>query len=156
MIRKAVIDFSAFFGSDRKNIIIKELSVLDLETNCVQHWIFKPPRDTIGYVVGIQHDCGSWYSRELEGHNQWLSKHYHGIAYEVGSSEYSSLPSALRDICCKVQLLYTASNEKAKVLEQILEHQRVVFSLESLGCPPLSSDMLILPPEFKKDKKECL
>lgn len=146
MIGRAVIDFSAFIGEDKK-IIIKELSVIDLDSRCTQHWIFKPPKETSSASsTGIQHDCGGWHGGEFAGHNRWLSKHYHGIGFGAGSADYASLSSALGDVCCNVQLLYAASSEKAKVLETLLDNRRVVFSLESLGCPALSSDVLILPP----------
>lgn len=159
MIRKAVIDFSAFVGENKK-VIIKELSVLDLDSNCAQHWIFKPPKESGEEVpAGIQRDCGAWsHAVVLDGHNRWLSKHYHGIGFGAGSADYGSLTSALKDICCSVKILYTASCEKAKVLEQLLDNNRVVFSLELLGCPPLSSDTILLPPVdvSTKDRKECL
>lgn len=155
MATKAVIDFSAFIGENKK-IIVKELSIIDLDSNCVQHWIFKPPKETTGSFTGIQHDCGGWHSGEFSGHNRWLSKHYHGIGFGAGSSDYNSLSSALGDICCGMKLLYTASCEKARVLEKLLDNGRVVFSLESLGCPPLSGDSIILPPVEEIVKNECL
>lgn len=158
MIKKAVIDFSAFIGEDR-NVVIKELTIMDLVSNCFQHWIFKPPKDTSSsFSSGMQHDCGAWHSSQFDSHNKWLSRHYHGLGFSSGSVEYESLLSSLRDICCDVQLIYAASSEKAKVLEKLLEHRRAVFSLELLGCPPLSSDLLILPPieDLYNQKNQCL
>ena len=152
MIQKAVIDFSAFVG-DNKKVIIKELSILDLESKCVQHCIFKPPLLQPPSQVRLQHDCGDW---QQGAHNRWLTKHYHGLGFSTGSADYESLTNTLHEICRNIKLLYAASSEKAKVLENILNNSRVVFSLESLGCPPLSSDLLILPPSEDPSTNQCL
>lgn len=44
---KVMVDFNAFIGKDvvtkKMNVFIKELSIVDVVTRYVAHWIFKQP-----------------------------------------------------------------------------------------------------------------
>lgn len=114
MIEKGLIDFSSFAGKNVK-IVIKELTVLDLDSRCTQHRISPKDMITLGYA-GLQTDYGVLHASAIDGDNRWLAKHYHGIGFDAGSVEYESLQSTLREICYDIRLIYSASNEKAKVL----------------------------------------
>lgn len=137
MSRKAVIDFSAFV-SITNDVIIKELTVVDIESGSAQHWIFKPPKDTPNYWSG---------SCAIDRHNGWLSKHYHGIEFYAGFTQYEEMLSALNNVCSDMQTLYAPDLEKARVLERLFNARRLVFSLEALGCPQLQRATLF--PNFK-------
>lgn len=131
MIEKAVIDFSAFIGKD-KEVVIKELTVMDVASKNVFHWLFKPPKDAS--------NGSSWCH---DRRNCWLSAHYHGLDFYSGFNEYESMFSLLSTICMEVKLLFAADTQKAKVLENLFgSPRRLVFSLELLGCPPLPKDEL--------------
>lgn len=131
-ISKAVIDFSAFFNGDKK-VIIKELSIMDVDSKCVQHWVLKSPKGRMDLP----------YSQVCR--NAWLTRHYHGLEMNAGVMEYESLASALDYICDRFQFIFAATTEKARILEDTILGRRSVISLELLGCPPLSRDMIIRP-----------
>lgn len=135
MIRKGVIDFTAFLSKDRQ-VIIKELSVIDIESKCVQHWIFEPPQDQ------LQMQCSA-NNFTFDYHNKWMSTHFHGLYYMHGSTAYKNLTSVLMQICRDVHVLFATTTEKAKVLEEIFNYDRAVVSLELLGCPSLPRDPLL-------------
>lgn len=148
MVRKGIIDFTAFL-SKNDEVIIKELTVIDIYTKATQHWIFQPPKDQL-----VQLDC---YSSSSDYHNNWMRTHYHGLYYSNGTTSYESLTSALENTCRDIHLLFAPTTEKAKVLEEIFRHERAVISLQSLGCPQLPRDMLYMTKEDEKKKSSsCL
>jgi len=140
---KLVIDFTAFTARD-KSIIVKEVSVIDVESQCVQHFVFKPPKDT-GVWDGL-------VSRQY----QWFSMHHHGLDYFDGSIEYSSLGEVVRSVCRDAAFIFAPSQDKAAWLENnVFNKSRVVFNLELFGClNTLSSGVLFFPVE--DDKNQCL
>lgn len=129
---KIVIDFSAFVCSVTKDVIIKELSIVEVESKCAQSWIFKPP----------QEKYTTWPRGTDFRHNSWLSDHYHGIDFTTGFTSYEFLETALNFHCSEAQMLLVSDEEKARVLERIFQGRRVVFSLEHLGCPSLPKEPL--------------
>lgn len=120
---KFVIDFNAFVDKDKK-VIIKELTVVDIDSTSSQHWIFKPPNAT----------------SSMDRHNAWIAKHYHGLEFFSGDLDYDTLNSTLEHICTRADLLYAHDRQKARVLNKLIG--RLVFDLESLGCPPLPKETL--------------
>lgn len=130
--RKVVVDFSAFVGKDpvtkKKHVCIKELSIVDVATRCVAHWIFEQPKgNEYGFVGNL-----------FAGHpNSWIASHYHGLNYTSGFTSYESLLHILNHHCHDSKFVFAPDLEKAKVLEKLFKRRRVVFSLEMLGCPPL-------------------
>lgn len=126
---KILIDFTAFRSSKGDHdVVIKELSIVDIESKCAQHWIFSPPTHS-----------QPWTSKPQD---LWLSRHHHGIEFYTGFANYDSLIPALNFHSSKAQLLFAQTREKAKILEKIFNARRLVFDLESLGCPPLPRDGL--------------
>lgn len=145
MLRRAVIDFTAFVDKERK-VIIKELSVIDVDSKCIQHWILKPPKigTSVPYNKTSKSSCFTHY-------NRWLIEHFHGLDYHFGHTEYESLWILLNCICSEFKLLFNLDLEKARVIEQIFDAKRAVLSLEALGCPPKVKKKFIpmFPPEVK-------
>lgn len=133
---KALVDFSAFAvepatGEEKPEYIVKELTIVDIRTGYHMHWIFKPPEGS---------DPGTG-SRRSALHNRWLSDSYHGLDFDVGLTDYGSLPDALKLYCGDANLVFAPNRAKAKVLESLFAPvKRAVFDLEALGCPP--------PPSF--------
>lgn len=134
MVRKGVIDFTAFLSND-KQVIIKELTVIDVDSQCTQHWIFQPPQNQ-------QLMLSCWDNKTFEYHNRWMSTHFHGLYYSNGFTPYDSLPLVLAQICRDIQVLFATTTEKAKALEEIFNFDRAVISLELLGCPLIAHDPL--------------
>jgi hypothetical protein len=155
MVRKGVIDFSAFIDKDRQ-VIVKELSVIDIDSKCTQHWIFLPPQDK------QQSMLSTWDNNGFEYHNNWMSTHFHGLYYTNGFTPYENLQSVLTNICRSIHVLFAASTEKARVLEEeIFNFERAVISLELLECPPLPRDPLLHlkeedPEKNQNNYKKCL
>lgn len=130
-LTKVLIDFSAFVskpakGEKKPNVLIKELTIADIDSGCHQHWIFKPPKDSPHWTGSLT----------LDRHNGWISEHYHGLDFHLGFTEYESLTASLNYLSTQANLLYAPNREKAKILEDLFNVRRVVFDLEALGCPP--------------------
>lgn len=139
MIKQAVIDFSAFVGKN-KCAIVKELSIVDVDSLCSQNWIFRSPVTEAREVEHINETNSDW--AENAHYNNWVSRHFHGLDYDWGDVAYEQLFYTLLNACKGIKLLYAPSAEKAKVLEKIMDSRRVVFNLEALGCPPQPNGML--------------
>ena len=61
---EAILDIQCIVGADNK-YIIKEMSIVDMDSNASQHWIFKN-----------SHINQNAKSRSV---NNWLQRHYHGL-----------------------------------------------------------------------------
>lgn len=151
MVKTGIIDFTAFLGKDNE-VIIKELSIIDIASKCTQHWIFQPPQDQQQLMQS------SWNNKTFDYHNNWMSTHYHGLYYTNGSSNYENLQSALINTCRNIQILFAPTVEKAKVLEDIFRDERVVIGLELFGCPQLPREPLfnLNLSEQENKYKSCL
>lgn len=137
MLEKAVIDYNAFIDQ-RGEVIIKELAVVDVTTKDVQHWIFKSPQGRGAFEVN--EDRKNPFYR-----NRWLSRNFHGLDFDDGTTPYEELYSALHSLCRNFSVLYAASDDKCVVLERVLE--RPVFSLKTLGCDHLPRQEILPLPE---------
>lgn len=147
MVRQGIIDFTAFLDKDGQ-VIIKELSVIDVDSKCTQHWIFKPPTDQQqSMIFGAN-------NRSFDYHNRWMSTHYHGLYYSNGTTLYESLPSSLDHTCHDIRILFAPTTEKAQILERLFNKQRAVISLELFGCPPLPRDILFGCRKNEEDGEE--
>lgn len=130
--RKVVIDFNALVGRDsvtqKKYVMIKELTIVDVDTKCASHTIFEKPKDNPFN-----------YSGEFFGDrtNNWLASHYHGLDYHTGFTSYESLLQVLNYHCDGARFIFAPDVEKAKVLEKLFKRKRIVFSLQMLGAPTL-------------------
>jgi len=146
MGRKLIIDFSAFTARGKK-VIVKELTVIDVESQCVQHMVFKPPNDSAS-VTSISSDGR---------HYNWMSMHYNGLDFYEGSADYSSLNTVMKYLCMDADLIFAPSHEKASWLEsEIFDKTRVVFNLQQFGCNLYSSSSTSLWFPADDDKHQCL
>lgn len=133
---RVLVDLSAFAAerpTGELRYIVKELTVVDIDSGCHQHWVFKSPEDTSCCgTAGI-----NW---RLDWHNDWLSNHYIGLDYRTGLAEYDSLNDALDYHCRGARLVFAPNRVKAQILDELLNSDSAVIDLEALGCPP--------PPNF--------
>lgn len=124
---KVVVDFSTFSSNANvSEVVIKELTIVDIETKCLQHYIFSPP------------DSASNWDTD----RRWLSHHFHGLDFNLGFSNYDSLLQVLNYHTEHAKLIFTPTREKAKILENLFKTRRIVFDLETLGCPPIPREGL--------------
>jgi hypothetical protein len=100
--------------------MIKEMSIVDIETWATQHWIFK-------------------HSKSMEDNkspktNKWLGHYYHQLAIEYGDIEYEELSRILNSL--KFGCIYVKGEQKKQVLMEYIPHVALI-NIEDLGCPCL-------------------
>lgn len=116
----AVIDFQAFMGIGPSRFIVKEVSVMDLDTLAEQSFLFKPPREI---------------PKERSPCDIWLKKHHHHLEWSQGDIEYFMLEDVLFKSTKKFRFLFAKGIEKCDFLEGLL--RKYVYDLEVFGCPAL-------------------
>jgi len=95
----AIIDFHCILGKDNE-YMIKEMSVVDVETWATQHWIFKNSKS-------IQDNK----SRKT---NKWLEHNYHKLSLEYGDVEYEELSRVLNSL--KFSFIYVKGDQKKQLV----------------------------------------
>jgi hypothetical protein len=99
--KKCVIEFQAFRNNHDK-FIIKELTFLDVSTNVVNYFLFKPPFPF------------KKFNSKSYRTNTWLTKYLHHIEWEEGFTHYKELDSIMYHYCQQYDEIYTTGDEKAK------------------------------------------
>src|SRR5436190_20617836 len=94
------IDYSVFTARDN-SVIVKELSIGDVDSQCIQHLVFKPPKET---------DTVMWDLYKSRRY-QWISMHY--LDYFEGSVEYANMKSTINSLCKDASFIFSTSQEKA-------------------------------------------
>lgn len=117
-----MLDFQAFCGLGTTKFIVKEVSIVDLDTLAEHSFLFKPPKD-------IPKDAGRSYS------DVWLKKHHHHLEWSQGHIDYSMLEEVLTKYTKKFKFLFAKGVEKCVFLEDLL--RKFVYDLELFGCPNL-------------------
>lgn len=123
-LSRVLVDFSAFAAERTTgdvNLpvhIIKEMTIVDIDSGCYQTWIYKQPKESY-------HWDGS---EPLEKHNQWLIDHYHGLEYHLGFADYESLTDTLNHHCGRASLLFAANRVKTRILEDLLYMKQAVYT----------------------------
>lgn len=120
---EVIIDVQGFKKAYNE-FIFKELAIVPLEED-VQPivYLFEPPHDW------------NFLERRYKCENSWLTKNYHGIAWEDGDVPYAELEDILRSSTKDVVKIYVKGLEKQKWLNQFASN---VFNIESLDCPSLT------------------
>lgn len=121
---KAVVEFQGFLDGNN-GYIIKELVVMCVETGVSQQWLFRPPSSSIHY--NVQH------SRPT----RWLSKYYHGLAWNSGETAYFRLEHILLVNTYFYDTIYTKGLEKCSFLSKLM--RRCVMNLEDIDCPSVKT-----------------
>jgi len=117
---KAVVDIQAFLD-DHNEFIVKELTIVDVQTKAMQHWIFKPPYSFRCLQNGSQRT------------NRWLSKYYHKLDWTLGDVSYSQLPIILEYLNRNYCIIFVKGEKKKKLLERHCPDS-LVLELEKYGC----------------------
>lgn len=119
----AVVDVQCFVDSS-DNFIIKEMTIVDVETLSYQHWIYKPP-------VTSQLDLKSTRT------NQWLSHNYHKLNWKDGYTNYEEIANILDFFGKKYDFIYVKGLQKQLLLKSYLRN-KLIINVELLGCPKIS------------------
>ena len=114
----AIIEFQGF--TENGKYVVKELSIINVETKCCNTWLFKSPARIL-------------YAKEVA----WLESNYHGLSKDNGDIEYSELESILCKYTRRYRYLFTKGSQKASFLTSLLPKGICVANLELYGCPSL-------------------
>ena len=107
MAKQCIIELQAFRGN-KGEFIIKELVFMDLETNAINYFLFKPPFPF------------AMLRKRAAKTNRWLMKHFHHITWSEGFIDYTELDKVMTHYCRQYQLAYTSGLEKSKWIEQYM------------------------------------
>lgn len=97
--RPCVVELQAFSDSN-DNYIVKELAFLDMNTNAVYYFLFKPPFPF------------SRLSKKAQRSNKWLMKNYHYITWEEGFTSYKEIDNIMYHFGSKFTKYYTTGSNK--------------------------------------------
>jgi len=111
----AVLDIQCVLGANSK-YVIKEMSVIDVDSWTTQHWIFK-------------HTFNSLHV------NKWLERNYHQIPIQYGDVEYKELERILHSL--KFDYIYIKGEQKRQIIRELIPRVEVI-NLEDIGCPRLN------------------
>lgn len=116
----AIVDIQCVLAINYK-YLIKELSVIDVYSSAVQHWIFKTPSE-----------LQNARSRSM---NKWLFKNYHQLSEKCGDVEYGDLERIMKSLTYTT--IYVKGKQKAQIIENYIPNVEVI-DLQQLGCPRLN------------------
>lgn len=97
--RPCVVECQAFYDSDDE-YIVKELTFLDMNTNVVYYFLFKPPFSFRKLFKKAQRS------------NKWLMNNYHYITWGEGFTSYKDVNSIMYHFCSKFTTFYTTGSKK--------------------------------------------
>lgn len=116
----AIIDIQCTVGKNSK-YMIKEMSIVDIETWSIGHWIFKHTRDT--------------QDEKSLNVNRWLETHYHEIPLEYGDIQYDEICRILNSFNFKC--IYIKGEQKKNIIKEFVQHTSII-NLEEMSCPRLN------------------
>ena len=115
----AILDMQCVLGVNNK-YMIKEMSIVDIETYATQHWIFKNPH--------LKQDNKSRKTIK------WLERNFHQLTIEHGDVEYDEVGRILNSL--KFKCIYVKGEQKKQLLIDFIPHVSIV-NIEDIGCPRL-------------------
>lgn len=103
--KRCIIEFQSFVDNE-KRFIVKELVVMDLQTNVVNHFLLKPPYSfkKLSYIA--------------KKTNKWLMNNFHYIAWSEGFVNYKELDNIMYHYCQQYETIYTTGFKKKQWIEQ--------------------------------------
>jgi len=119
--RSGVIEFQAFKDNNDK-FIVKELAILDLSTNVLYHFLFKPP-----------YSFNSLNSKARRT-NRWVTNYFSRINWLDGFISYNKFDSIMYRFCSKFKTIYTNGEEKRAWIQ--------MFTTSNVINYPISKDFL--------------
>jgi hypothetical protein len=102
----AVIDFQQIQGK------ILEVSIVDIDTNCAQHWTFK--------------------THSLNKYEDWSCDI--AVPYE-GDLELVKLKPSMEKYTSRFKFIFSHGDEKCKFIEDNILERRNIYNLEDFACP---------------------
>lgn len=120
MLSSAILDVHCVLDGAAK-FMIKEMSVVDIDTYATQHWIFKH-----------SHLTQNAKSRSV---NKWLERNYHKLSLEYGDVEYTEINHILNSLTFDV--IYVKGEQKQKIIKDIVPYANII-NIEEIGCPRLN------------------
>lgn len=118
-----VIDVQGFKKAHNE-FIFKELAIVPVgeDVQPTVH-LFEPPHDW------------NFLERRYKCENSWLTKNYHGIAWEDGDIPYEELGGILQSCTKGVGKVYVKGIDKQKWLDPYITN---ILNIETLECPSLT------------------
>lgn len=141
-----VLDMQCYFDNQMK-YVVKELSIYDLNTYALQHWIFKPPEKLVIHV------------KKARQANFWVSKNLHQIPWHGGDVNYSELDKILDFIASSFDVVYVKGRQKVDYLKEKITSDvstsvtTNVKNVEDEGCPKME---LLLEPNWLLVGSHCM
>lgn len=115
----AIIDIQCNLASNNK-YLIKEMSIVGVETMVTQHYIFKHGDHT--------------QNAKSRSVNKWLERNYHGFSIEHGDIEYTEIDKILNSF--GFRYIFVKGEQKQNIIKTYIPHVDVI-DLEELDCPRL-------------------
>lgn len=120
-----ILDFQGF-KSEKNEFIIKELAIISTDDQVYELHLFKPP-------------C-SFHQLPQQVRKQviWLETHFHGLFWNSGYKDFSSLQDVLTNVFKFGGKVYVKGTEKCSVVRELLSSFGVcVINFEDMDCPSL-------------------
>jgi hypothetical protein len=122
-----VVDFQAF-KSPSNEYILKELAIVRVDTNIIQHCFIKPP---------VSSTALGW---EQYRQNKYITKYIHNIPWNYGHVELRHALHILNDTLTNATVVYVKGLERAQYLKKILWWLVDIVDLNDMKCP-LAEDL---------------
>lgn len=103
--QQCIIEFQSFIGN-LDEFIVKELVIMNLETNVVNYFLFKPPHGFKKLSIKAQKT------------NNWLTRHFHMINWNEGFTQYKELDNIMYHYCQQYGTIYTTGLKKCQFISQ--------------------------------------
>lgn len=120
MTSSAIVDIQCVIDAHSK-YIIKEMSLVDVDSCSCQHWIFKSPP--------------AMQNAKSRSVNKWLHRNYHRLSLNCGDVEYAEIERILKslDFAC----IYVKGDDKRRIIENYVPNVEVI-DMHELDCPRLN------------------
>ena len=140
--KQCIFEFQSFIGNSNE-FIVKELCIVDIDTNIMAYFLFKPP-----------------YSfKRLSGKavrtNKWLIKNYHHISCNEGFINYTELDNIVKHYCSKYSLIYTTGCKKANWIQQYTTTTVINFPLRRDFSESVCEGMCVTVQDVEHQTSNC-
>lgn len=117
----AILDIQCILGANSK-YLIKEMSIVDINSRASQHWIFKHTQTP--------------YSAKSKAVNMWLFRNYHQLSLDCGDVEYSEIGRILKSL--NFECIYVKGEEKRVIIQDFIPRVKIIEMGTDLECPRLN------------------
>lgn len=122
-----VMDIQCFKGNEN-SLIIKEVTIIDVETsNLLLHHIVCPPFSRLSLSPAKLRE------------SLWLTNYFHGLEWSQGDIPYHSMLDKIKVCLSNTSTVYVKGLQKQEFLQNIVPLHCKVQDLESMGCQSLGS-----------------